>query len=58
MHPYMKASLWTVIIETATPRGPWEFVQQSLTALSVLSLTTMLWRSSHVGSQPNKGDVM
>ncbi len=52
MHPYMKASRCTVILDTATPLGPWEVDQQSVTDLSVLNLTTMLKRSRHVGSQP------
>ena len=57
MHPYMKASRCTVILDTATPLGPWEEDQQSVTALSVLSLTMMLNRSRHVGVQPAQATV-
>ena len=58
MHPYMKARRWTVILDTATPLGPWEVDQQSVTDLSVLNLTTMLKRSRHLGLQPAQAGVV
>ncbi len=58
MHPYMKASRCTVIFDTATPLGPWEVDQQSVTDLSVLNLTTMLKRSRHLGWQPAQADMV